>query len=265
MPILTAAIVPNLTLLVPGVGQEQLLDYAQTVQSYQHIAATLVEHQVDTVVIISNRGASPEHGLAVNVHPEFKINFEAFGDLATKLHVYNNFAILDELKRGLGLGFPLSMISLPGLDYGSAVPLVYFLDQLPKLNVVTIYPSSEAGLYSQSELGAKISRIIHSHPARTALIASSNFSSRLADSPLGHLAPARGHDKKIIHGFETSDHQFLYNFPVEDINTYYEQGLSTLAMFAGAIDRFHKQVETLSYEHPQGLGTAVINVDFHKL
>lgn len=260
MPILAAALVPNLTLLVPNVAQDQLLTYSQTVSAYQDLARHLKDQQVETVVIISSRGITAPTGLAINLHPEFKISFEAFGDLATELSAYNNFALIDHLKQGLGTEFPLSMLSLAELDYGSAVPLVYFLDQIPKLKVVTIYPSAQ-GLYTQSELGAQISAIIHAHPNRTALIASSNLSSRLADSPLGYLAPARGHDKQIINGFETDDYRFLHNFPAEDINTYYEQGLSAIAMFSGAINRFHKTVKLASYEHPQGLGAAIIRVD----
>jgi len=260
MPLITAALVPNLSLLAPGVTKDSLLTYGQTLSAYQELADSLQKQKIETIVIMSNRGLSPELGMAINVQPKFNINFEEFGDFATKLVVDNDLALVDHLQNNLSQA-PLSMLSLVPLDYGSAVPMVYFLQSNPKLKVVPIYPSNQS-LYKQSELGASLGQILHSSSERVALIASVNLSSRLASSPLGYLPKAKGYDKKIINGLETHDYRFLYGLLAEEISTYYEQGLAPLAMLAGAITRFKKTVKTLSYEHPQGLGAALLEVKF---
>ncbi len=258
MPILSASIVPNITLLVPNVGQDNLLAYNQTVLAYQDLADKIKEQDIETVVIISSRGLMPDNGLAINLHNHFQINFEEFGDLATKLSIASDLELINELKSNLN---NVSLVSLNPLDYGSSVPLVYFLQALPHLQIVTIYPSAQ-GLYKQSELGAQLAQVLYNHSKRIALIASNNLSSRLVGSPLGYLPQAKGYDKKIINGLEKNDFKFLFGLKPEEIIEYYDQGLAPLAMLAGAVADFKKTVKTVSYEYPQGLGSAIINFEF---
>ena len=260
MPILSASIVPNLSLLVPGVGQANLLTYRQTVTAYQNLAQKIKRLGIETVVIVSNRGVTPENGLAINLHHKFNLNFEEFGDLATKLNCASDLELIAMIKNQLEAVMPVSMLSLNPLDYGAAVPLVYLLSA-KKVNVLTIYPSSQ-GLYHQSELGRQLGAIIHNSPKRVALLASANLSSHLADSPLGYLPQAKGYDKKIIKGFETNNFKYLFSLKNEDVAQYYDQSLAPLGILAGATAEFKKTVKTVSYEHPQGLGLAVVDFEF---
>jgi len=261
MPIITAALVPNLTLLVPGVGKENALAYPETLRAYHDLAKKLQDLEIETVVIISSRGSSVTSGLLINLLPSFDINFEEFADLATRFQVeadINSISILDQyLKNQLSL----SLVSLNPLDYGTAVPLSFFLPKLPHLKVVPIYVSNQA-LSQQFVYGEKLLEALQQSPKRIALLASANLTHRLSKSPAGPLPKAKGYDKKIIHGLLKNDNQFLLSFSETEAKEYYEFGLSCLALLAGAISPMKKTTEVACYEHGLGLAVAIVNFDF---
>jgi aromatic ring-opening dioxygenase LigB subunit len=261
MPIVCAAVVPNLTLLIPSVGKETASLFTQTTQAYLSLAERLSNRKVETLVILSGRGLSASASLAINLGPKFDINFQEFGDFASKQSLACDLKLLQAIKQPLTDKTSLSLLSLNPLDYGSAVPALLLSAHQRAFKVLPFYPA-DISLNMQYQLGLSLAQILHSSHRNIALLASANFSHRLSQSPAGYLPKAKGYDKKIINAFESGDYKFLLNLSSADIKEYYEFGLSPLAMMAGAVNSFQKKVKVLSYEHHLGLACAVINFEF---
>lgn len=261
MPLVNASIVPNLSLLIANVSRENSTLFTNTLNAYAKLSTHLSEVQAESLVIISGRGLTGSLHHALNVSPVFDIDFQEFGDLVTKEDLDCDLSLLSDIHQDLDAQLPSSLLSINKLDYGSAVPSILLNASKKKLRVLPIYPAS-IKLHQLFKDGTTLAHILHQSPRRIALIASANFSHRLSHSLVGYLPKAKGYDKKIINSFETDDFKFLLNFEEAEISEYYEYGLAPLAMMAGALKKFHHKMKLLSYEHPLGQASAVINFEF---
>ena len=85
MTLVGAAILPHNPLLVPSIGLQYHLDFTNTLSGISNIIEQINSYHVDSVVIISGHNDFLPDSFLINLCPEYKVSFEKFGDLNTKL------------------------------------------------------------------------------------------------------------------------------------------------------------------------------------
>ncbi len=257
MSLSLAAFAPHSPLLLPAVGKSNLQSLALTIAAYEKLTKSLAEKKITTVVVISPLGLMQPGAFTINVEPEFDCRFEAFGDLATNFKARGDIELAQELKNALGDKYHLQLTSVKELDYGSAVPLFFIKQKLPKIKILPLYPA-DGKLSSLFAFGQALRRELEISPQKIALIASGSLSQRLSKvSPAGYSPLARGWDKKIIKELLNGQTADILQTDHKTRQEVKELGLNSLAILLGAVDGIKQTPRQLSYEHPFGVGLLV--------
>lgn len=259
MPIVFSAIVPHPPLLIPSIGKENLKQLNVTERAYLKLEEELYVSQPETIIIISPHGELREHSFTFNLCPEFKANFEEFGDMSTKLNLAGNVGLAHKIKERTETGAPLQLASEPNLDYGAAVPLYLLTRHLPKIKIIPLYHSG-LDIHAHYNFGRTMKDGLLNSDCRIALIASGDLSHRLSkNAPAGYSPKGRKFDRKLIEHLLDKQTAEIMKFDHELVAQAGECGLKSIVILLGILDGIEYQPELLSYEAPFGVGYLVMN------
>jgi len=259
MPIVFAAIVPHPPLLIPAIGKKNLNRLKATGASYLELEQDLYASQAETIIIISPHGQLMEQAFTMNLSPEFKGNFEEFGDLTTKFKLNGDILLAHRIKEKLETGLPLQLTSESKLDHGSAIPLYLLTRHLPKIKIIPLYYSG-LDLPAHFAFGQKLKNKLMPLPERLAIIASGDLSHRLSkNAPAGYSAKGKKFDKKLIDVLLAKNTQGLINFSPELAAQAQECALKSIVILLGVLEGMKYRPCLLSYEAPFGVGYLAMN------
>jgi aromatic ring-opening dioxygenase LigB subunit len=254
MSVSLAAIVPYSPLLLASVNKNSAGQLPATLKAYHQLNQELREKKIDTVVLLSPVGIIQEQAFTFNVLPKFACQFEDFGDFATKFIVAGDVPLAQQIKTKLNNNPPIQLTSANPLDYGSAVPLSWFRQALPKIKVLPLY-APHAKLEELFAFGQKLKRELELSPKKIAVVACANLSQRLSKaSPAGYSKQARAWDKAIIKALGDLDDQTILKQSDNARQEVAELGLEQIALLLGILSDFKKTGQLLSYEAPWGVG-----------
>ncbi|MEI7498626.1 MAG: AmmeMemoRadiSam system protein B [Candidatus Falkowbacteria bacterium] len=254
MSIVFSALVPHPPLLVPNIGKDHAAQLKATAAAFERLKENLYVARPDTILIISPHGLIQTKAFSMNLAPEFNINFEHFGDFATKFSVQGDVGLAYQIKEQLETTAPLQLITEPLLDYGSGIPL-YFL--LPPNSLTKIIPLYYSGLELQShfEFGLELKKQLMRSTKRIAVIASGDLSHRLSPtSPAGYSDKGQKFDQKVIDYLIRQQPEELINLSHQLIVEASECGLKSIIILMGILNGINYKAETLAYETPFGVG-----------
>lgn len=259
MPIVFSAIVPHPPILIPAIGKENINRLKATVDSYAKLEEDLYASQADTIIIISPHGRLQAEAFTINLSPEFKGNFEDFGDLTTKFSLKGDVALAHRIKEKFETKVPLQLISEPKLDHGAAVPLYLLTGHLAKIKIIPLYYSG-LDLTAHYNFGQTIKSKLLNSSERIAIIASGDLSHRLSENaPAGFSPKGKKFDKKLIDCLLKKQTEEIIRFKPELIAEAGECGLKSIMILLGVLDELKYEPQPLSYESPFGVGYLVMN------
>ncbi len=258
MSLSIAAFAPNSPLLLPPIGKNNLAALRATTEAYDELIQTLVDQKIETIVLISPLGIIHKDSFTINLEPTFHCNFENFGDFATKFEVAGDVELAYQLKNALTPKHRLQLTSVNPLDYGSAVPLFFIKQKLPKIKALPLYPSN-GKLKDLFAFGQTLRHELELSPKKIAVIASGSLSARLSKlSPAGYSLKARGWDKTIIKALLANQSSEILKQDRKTREEVLESGLNSLAPLLGCLAEIKTTPKQLSYEHPFGVGLLVL-------
>ncbi|MEI6597017.1 MAG: class III extradiol dioxygenase subunit B-like domain-containing protein, partial [bacterium] len=254
MPIVFSAIVPHPPILIPTIGKENINQLKTTSDAFLKLEQDLYASQPETVIIISPHGHLQEEAFTINLCPEFTVNFEDFGDLATKFILNGDVGLAYKIKEKLETKVPLQLISEPELDYGASVPLYLLTQHLPKIKIIPTYYSG-LDLTAHFNFGQIIKSNLLVSNTRIAIIASGDLSHKLSkNSPSGYNPKGKKFDKKLIDGLLKKETGEIIKFKPELIADAGECGLKSIIILLGILEGMKYEPQLLSYESPFGVG-----------
>ena len=259
MSIIFSAIVPHTPVLIPAIGKENLEKIKNTAQAYKKLEENLYAQNIDTIVLLSPHGLIMPNAFTMNLSPEFKINFEDFGDLVTKLNFAGDVGVAYRIREYLETKAPLQLISEPNLDYGSGVPLFLLAKNLKKIKVIPIYYSG-LSLEAHFNFGQLLKKQLTREHARVAVIASGDLSHRLTkNAPAGYSRQGAKFDKKLMECLLNKKTPDILKINKKLISDAGECGLKSIVILLGILDGIKYEPQVLSYEFPFGVGYLTAN------
>lgn len=259
MSIVFAAITPHPLILIPSIGKENIKSLKKTLASYKELENNLYASGAEIIMIISPHGLIQANSFTMNLNPEFKIDFEKFGDFSTKMSFKGDVGFAYKIRESLETKAPLQLISEEKLDHGIGVPLYLLAQNLHNIKIIPIYYSN-INLNAHFEFGQILKKELLVNKNKIAIIASGDLSHRLSkDSPAGYSPKGAKFDKKLIEYLKNNKTQNLLNINKKLINEAGECGLRSIIILLGILEGIKYDPQLLSYEAPFGVGYLTMN------
>jgi MEMO1 family protein len=261
MSIVAAAIVPHPPILLPTVGRDNVKKVEQTRLALARLGKFLVEKEIDTILIISPHGYVQKDVFTVNLSPDYICNFEDFGDFDTKITWKSDIELIHKTRESLESTSPLQLVNNSELDYGSAVPLYFLTENLPKAKIIPLYYSG-LSYADHFEFGKQFKKIIDASNKRVAIVCSGDLSHKITrDAPAGYSPRGKKFDKKLIDLLLANKTKEILEMDKTLIEDAGECGLRSILIAKGIIDKIKNTPKLLSYEAPFGVGYLVMNFE----
>ena len=256
--------VPHPPLLVPDIGRGQEVAISATTQAMKQLNAKLVEHQPQTLLIISPHGEYHAAAMGMLTAASSTGTLSNWGVRGPGQHFDNDLrmvALIQEEAKAADV--PIQSIGDKGyeLDHGVMVPLHFFL---PAVKGVPLVPLTFSWLSLETHFafGKAIGRAAQRTQKPVALIASGDLSHRLIPgAPAGYEPSGRVFDEKLVKAMGRLDVDGILNLDKELIERAGECGLRSFVILLGALDGLRVRPEVLSYEGPFGVGYLVASFE----
>lgn len=260
MSLVFSAITPHPPILIPTIGKENLEEVEKTKLAMEELEQELYAAKPEILIIISPHSSIAPDSFSINLCEQYEINFEAFGDFATKMDVKGDKSLVFSHKEKLDAKSSINIISEPKLDHGVGVPFYYLSKHLPDIKLV---PISFSLLDSQShiEFGKALKEMIAESKKRIAVIASGDLSHCLTENaPLPFNPSGKEFDEKLIELLKNKDSQGVANIDNKLIEEAGECGLRSILILLGILNNVNFSTKVLSYEAPFGVGYLIANL-----
>lgn len=259
MSLVFSAITPHPPILIPAIGKEHLAKLEKTKVAMEHLEQELYAAKPDVVFIISPHGELAADSFSINLSNKFHIDFEYFGDFATKLELLGDLVSISIGKEKMATKSPINIISVSKLDHGIGIPAYYLLKHLPEVPIVPIY-FSMLDNQAHYEFGKALKELILNTDKRIAVIASGDLSHCLSEnSPAPFHPDGKIFDDKLVKILKDHDTMSLISLDHKLVENARECGLKSIMILLGIIGEMSYTSEILSYESPYGIGYLTAN------
>ncbi|MDO8582309.1 MAG: hypothetical protein Q7S16_05565 [bacterium] len=211
-----------------------------TIDALEAIQKSFVAQKPDVVIVISPHGTTLEKSFAVNLAQEYEIDLLELGVKIPKRTFKNDplTTIAIRKARLTDTEAPVTLVSSPKLDYGTAVPLS-FLCPKGEYTVIPTSPSHHA-LETNYAFGDTIKEEVMGSTKRFAVIASATFgqgsgAQQFNEGILAHLVS----DEKAKELFTTSE---------ADLKKFDMCGLRPLLILMGVLNGLPWSYKQISFE-----------------
>jgi len=259
----TAFITPHSPILISSIGKANTGLLEKTLEAYEKIATKLSENKIDKLIIISPHGQAHEDGLTLNVAPEFNINFETFGDYATKMNIAGDPVLAQAIKDTLKNEINVRLISETNLDYGSGIPIYLLAEALKDVKIISI-PSGNGSLADHFNFGQKLQTLLQNNDSRIAIIASGDLSHRLKRrSPAGYSPKGAKFDNKVIEYLNSPESAMdnILKMDSKTIADVMECGLKPISLLLGLLHNKKFDPKMLAYQTELGIGYLTMDMN----
>lgn len=260
MSIVAAYAVPHPPLIVPAVGHGEEKAIQATRDAYHEVARRIVEHQPQTIVVVSPHAPLYRDGFYISLSEASEGNMAQFRAPQEHLEVLNDtefeWLLAQELKTA-GILTAGAGSDVEELDHASYVPLFFLREHLEDFKLVRVGLSGLSSAVHR-HVGECIARVARETNRKTVLIASGDLSHKLTpDGPYGFAAAGPEFDARIVELFSSNDLDGLFALDPLMCEAAAECGLRSFEIMAGALEDTAYDAEVLSYEGPFGVGYAV--------
>jgi aromatic ring-opening dioxygenase LigB subunit len=259
MSLVFAGIVPHPPILIETIGKENLEHLEETQKAFALLEEELYSLKPDTLILISPHGPIQPNAFTMNLSPKFDINFEEFGDFATKLELDGDVGLAHQIKEKIEIKTPFQAISEKKLDHGCGIPLFMLKNSLKSVKIIPIYYS---GLDYNAHyiFGKNLKNELLKTKKRVAILASGDLSHRITkNAPAGYSPKGAKFDKKLIDFLTKKKVKNILELNHDLIHEAGECGLKSIAILMGILEEVDCRPEKISYEAPFGVGYLVMN------
>ena len=262
MSLLMAGFSPHPPLAIPDIGQDNLKEVSDTIDSLKELGKEIVESDPELLITISPHGTVMRESISIIDEDVVRGDFREFGfsDISFKRKVDTRF--IDILKKNATKeGFhTISLKDRDGtrLDHGVLVPL-YYLEQAG-LRDIPIVPINMA-FWDYPELydfGKIINQTIEEEDIKAVVVASGDLSHRLKPgAPAGYDENAEEFDKEFVNFIDENKLDQIKDIDKGLIHRAGECGHRPMVILSGILSEHKVKTDLKSYEGPFGVGYAV--------
>ncbi|NLP43120.1 MAG: AmmeMemoRadiSam system protein A [Peptococcaceae bacterium] len=241
--------VPHPPIIVPAIGQGEEKTAEATIKAFQKIAQSIVEMEVDNILIVSPHAPLTRRGFSYLEGERLKGDFRNFGAPQVSFNLEVNQDLLSKIKEEIPEAVPVKTT----LDHGTLVPL-YFCREAGWAGKIVVLgmPLNDPEAYGQ-----KVGQLMNNSAERWALLASGDLSHKLKeDGPYGYHPSGPKVDNIIAKGLRKNT-ALIRAIPDDLLEEAAECGYRSLLFALGAREG---SIKVLSYEGPYGVGYLVAEI-----
>ncbi len=264
------ALVPHPPILIPAVGGAESEVCQTTRESLQRLTAEIAGLQPEVVVVISPHGPVFSDAIAIHRIAAIQGDLGGFGAPTVAL----DFSIDQEMGERLvaearTARIPTAPVTAEwaaeweaeALDHGTFVPL-WFLHEAGWRGSILPVTIGMLPLLDMYSFGQAMQRAIDRTGKRTVVLASGDLSHRLSpDSPNGFAPEGAEFDRLVVESLGRGDLAALFSIDADLRDRAAECAYRPLLMLSGVLDGLKVKPQVYSYEHPFGVGYAVISLE----
>ncbi|HME19268.1 MAG TPA: hypothetical protein VKF15_06020 [Nitrososphaerales archaeon] len=264
MPLVYACIAPHGGELVPRLAGDKLRLFADSRKGMRILASQLERARPDTIVV-----ASP-HNLRLFRHIGIVLSENCSGSvtegdesisLKAKCDLDFGMSVLHQAEE---LGLPVvganygalegPASNLP-MDWGTLIPLWFFLKRGAKTRILVVTPSRGIPLEKNFEFGRVVGRVAEAATRRVAFVASSDQAhAHKKDGPYGFSRRADEYDREVVEAIEEGRLSSIMKMKPALVEAAKPDSLWQMTMLAGALEVAPMKGALVSYEAPTYFG-----------
>jgi len=264
MPLVYACIAPHGGELIPRLAGDKLRPFASSRKGMRVLATQLKRAKPDTIVV-----ASP-HNLRLFRHIGIVLSENCSGSvtegnasvsLKAKCDLDFGMGVLHEAEeRGLPVvGANYGALEGPAsdlpMDWGTLIPLWFFLKRGTKSRILVVTPSRGIPLEKNFEFGKAIGRAAEAGAKRVAFVASSDQAhAHKKDGPYGFSRRAAEYDKEVVDAIQAGRLSSIMKMKPALVEAAKPDSLWQMTMLAGALEVVPMKGTLVSYEVPTYFG-----------
>lgn len=263
------ALVPHPPIAIPAVGGEESERCHTTRESLRRLAEELLQLNPEVVVIISPHGPVFHDAIAIHRLDAIEGDLTAFGVEGLALSATIDQP-LGELVVAEARTARLSVAPVTPewaaewqaerLDHGTFVPL-HFLREAGYTGPILPVAMGMLPPLDLYTFGQVLQKAIDRSGKRVAVLASGDLSHRLSpEAPAGFAPEGADFDREVVEALGRGDLAALFAIEPDCRERAGECGYRPLLMLAGVLDGLAVKPLVYSYEHPFGVGYAVISL-----
>jgi aromatic ring-opening dioxygenase LigB subunit len=264
VPLVYACIAPHGGEVVPALAGKKLRLFAPTRKAMKTLAFEMKRAKPDTIVVATPHNLRLQKHIGV-VTAQYSSGSVTEGRRTIRLKANCDVAfakkVADEAeKEGLpvvaanygALEGPLSNLAM---DWGTLIPLWFFLRGGPKSKVVIVTPSREIPLPENFEFGKALARVALKEKKRVAFVASADQAhAHKKDGPYGFDSRAAEYDRLVADLVRQGSLEDIMEFDPDFVEGAKPDSLWQMTMLAGALSVVPMKGELLSYQVPTYFG-----------
>lgn len=257
-----AAFTPHSPLLLETIGKENTKALQTTRDAMHQLAEELYASHPDVILTISTHRGAHQDAFSLNMHDEYVIDFQEFGDHSTHGEFLPDLELMTRIQRRMrSESVPFTLDSDAGLDYGVGIPLT-LLTELPITRTIAPISYSYLPAKAHVQFGRILKDICSQSSKRIAIIASGDLSHTLSsDAPAGFHPSGEEIDQALRQSIEQMSLSQLLSLDETMLTQSQECAHRPLLILFGMLEKLQVRPEILSYEHPFGVGLLV--AQFH--
>jgi len=240
--------IPSNPIMLKNISKHKFSEFKKLNQATQNIVNDIDLNECDTIITITPNQYQQNSAYVLNICPDFIIDFQDFGDFATKQTIKGDFATAYYIRQKLGIKYPIKSISNLRLDNQSSVAMM----QMQTFKKYKLLPISNAldPFDKLFEFGKELRDVIEDSNNRIAVISLGD----LALASKKTIDQATQIDQEIIKNLYDKDSNSFIKHNSDKITSFSMRGFRPLAVILGIIDGMNYKFDLKDYEQKYGLG-----------
>ena len=264
MALEAAYMVPHPPMIVPQVGRGSEKQVAETIRSYEAVAAEIAAIRPETVIVTSPHAVMYADWFHISPGKEARGDFGRFGaPEASFRETYDAELVQRICALAKEAGFPAGTEGEKDrrLDHGTMVPL-YFIKQRYKDFRLVRTGLSGLSLTEHYAFGQIIQRAVEETGRKAVLVASGDLSHKLQEyGPYGFAKEGPEYDERIMDAAGRAAFGEMLAFDEHFCEKAAECGHRSFVIMAGALDGLEVEAKAYSHEDVTGVGYGICS--FH--
>ena len=264
MALEAAYMVPHPPMIVPQVGRGSEKQVAETIRSYEAVAAEIAAIRPETVIVTSPHAVMYADWFHISPGKEARGDLGRFGaPEASFRETYDAELVQRICALAKEAGFPAGTEGEKDrrLDHGTMVPL-YFIEQRYKDFRLVRTGLSGLSLTEHYAFGQIIQRAVEETGRKVVLVASGDLSHKLQEyGPYGFAKEGPEYDERIMDAAGRAAFGEMLAFDEHFCEKAAECGHRSFVIMAGALDGLEVEAKAYSHEDVTGVGYGICS--FH--
>lgn len=257
MPLLAGYMVPHPPIAVKEIGRGEELKIADTLASFDEVAADIAMIKPDTIILTSPHSILYRDYFHISPGKTAIGDFSRFGARSVTFSAVYDTELVDAISieaESMGIQAGTEGERDPLLDHGTTVPMYFINKRYTDYKLVRIGLSGFS-LQTHYDFGKAIRRAIDKTDRRVVFVASGDLSHcQKEDGPYGYQKEGPVYDEKIMSVMGAGDFKSLLDFDEGLLDASMECGHRSFTIMGGAFEGIPFSTKQLSHEATFGVG-----------